>query len=39
MYFDEENQRPADLITFTTLKSNYRSPSSGAKGQKTDSYS
>lgn len=38
-YFDEENQRIADLITYRTLKSNYRSPSSGAKGQKTNSYS
>lgn len=34
MYFDEENQRIADLITCRTLKSNYRSPSSGAEGQK-----
>ena len=39
MYFDEDNQRIPDLITCRTLKSNYSSPSSGAKGQKTNSYS
>lgn len=34
MYFDEENQSIADLITCRTLKSNYRSPSSEPKARK-----